>query len=126
MEYADAGRKGELFFQLVYHQCRFKEVSDGQWYADAIKWAASNGIVTGYDSDTFGTNDSVTREQLATILYRSAQAKGQGFTGTWAFPLDYDDVDQVSEWADEAMHWMVMNGVIQGMIEKELSPQVTL
>ncbi len=90
MEYADAGRKGELFFQLVYHQCRFKEVSDGQWYADAIKWAASNGIVTGYDSDTFGTNDSVTREQLATILYRSAQAKGQGFTGTWAFPLDYD------------------------------------
>ena len=54
----------------------FKDVQDGQWYTDAIKWAASNGIVTGYDSDTFGTNDSVTREQLATILYRSAKSKG--------------------------------------------------
>ena len=54
----------------------FKDVQDGQWYTDAIKWAASNGIVTGYDSDTFGTNDSVTREQLATILYRSVKSKG--------------------------------------------------
>ena len=101
----------------------FKDVPDGQWYTDAIRWAASNGIVTGYDSDTFGTNDSVTREQLATILYRSAQTKAQGFTGTWAFPLNFDDTDQVSEWADEAMHWMTMNGVIQGVSDKKLYPK---
>ena len=56
-------------------------------------------------------------------MYRSAQAKGQGFTGTWAFLLNFDDANQVSEWADEAMHWMVMNGVIQGMSDKELNPQ---
>ena len=101
----------------------FKDVPDGQWYTDAIKWAASNGIVIGYDEDTFGTNDSVTREQLATILYRSAQAKDQGFRGSWFFPLNFDDADQVSEWADEAIHWMTMNDVINGVSEKELSPK---
>ena len=101
----------------------FKDVPDGQWYTDAIRWAAANNIVNGYDEDTFGTNESVTREQLATILYRSVQSKDQGFTGTWAFPLNFDDADQVSEWADEAMHWMTMNGIIQGMSDKELSPQ---
>ncbi len=47
----------------------------------------------------------------------------KGFTGTWAFPLNFNDADQVSEWADEAMHWMIMNGIIQGMSDKELSPQ---
>ena len=101
----------------------FRDVPDRQWYTDAVRWAAASGIVYGYDEDTFGPDDSVTREQLATILYRSVKAKGQGFTGTWAFPLNFDDADQVSEWADEAMHWMVMNGIIQGMSDKELSPQ---
>ncbi len=101
----------------------FTDVPDGQWYTDAIKWAASNDIVNGYDEDTFGTNDSVTREQLATILYRSAQAKGMGFTGSWAFPLNYNDADQVSDWADKAMHWMVMTGVMNGVSDKELSPK---
>ena len=108
---------------LVDGSITFKDVPDGQWYTDAIKWAASNGIVTGYDEDTFGTKDSVTREQLATILYRSAKAKGQGFTSSWYFPLNFDDADQVSEWADEAMHWMIMNGVINGVSEKQLSPK---
>ena len=101
----------------------FNDVPDGQWYTDAIRWAASHDIVNGYDEDTFGTNDSVTREQLATILYRSAKTKGQGFTGTWDFPPNCEDADQVSDWADEAMHWMVMNGIIQGMSDTELSPQ---
>ena len=78
--------------------------------------------MNGYDEKTFGTNNNVTREQLATILYRSAQAKGKGFQGGWAFLLDFDDADQVSVWADEAMHWMVMKGVINGVSERELSP----
>ena len=70
-----------------------------------------------------GTNENVTREQLATILYRSAKAKGQGFSGGWAFPLQFDDADQISDWANEAMHWMVMTGVMNGVSEKELSPR---
>ena len=107
----------------VNYQMSFKDVADGKWYTEAIRWAAAEGIVTGYNKETFGIKDPVTREQLATILYRSVQAKGSGFTGGWAFPLDFDDADQISDWADEAMHWMVMTGVINGVSDKELSPK---
>ena len=108
---------------VVNYQMSFKDVPDGEWYTEAIRWAASTGIVNGYDEETFGTNENVTREQLATILYRSAKAKGSGFTGGWAFPLPFDDADQVSDWADEAMHWMVMTGVMNGVSAAELSPK---
>ena len=92
----------------------FTDVEDGQWYADAVIWAAGNDIVSGYGGGKFGPNDNITREQLATILYRYAQSKGQGFEGSWMFLLDYPDASEVSSWADEAMHWMVMNGIING------------
>ena len=64
----------------------------------------------------------MTREQLATILYRYAQSKGQGFKGSWMFLLDFPDAGDVSEWADEAMHWMVMNDIINGMGDGTLNP----
>ncbi len=108
---------------VVNYQMSFKDVPDEMWYTDAIRWAAANGIVNGYDEETFGTDDSVTREQLAAILYRSAQAKGKGFTGFWAFPLDYEDSDQISGWVNEAMHWMVMTGVMNRVSDTELSPK---
>ena len=101
----------------------FTDVEPGAWYSEAIKWAAANEIVTGYGDGRFGPNDSVTREQLATILYRYAKLKGQGFQGMWAFPLRYADASEVSEWAYEAMCWMTMNGVIQGTGEDKLSPK---
>ena len=101
----------------------FKDVADGQWYTDAVRWAVANGIVNGYDEETFGTGDSVTREQLATILYRSAKAKGRGFTGIWFFPLAFKDADQVSDYAYEAMCWMNKNGIINGISDTELSPK---
>ena len=90
---------------------------------DGQGWATAEGLVTGYNEETFGTNDSVTREQLATILYRSVQSKGQGFSGGWAFPLLFDDADQISDYAYEAMCWMNMNSVINGVSETELSPK---
>jgi hypothetical protein len=65
----------------------------------------------------------VTREQLAAILYRYAQAQGKGFTGDWDFPLDYSDAADVSDWADEAMHWMTMHGIINGMGDGTLAPK---
>ena len=101
----------------------FTDMETDTWYTAAVRWAASEGIVTGYNETTFGPEDNVTREQLATILYRYAQYKGQGFTGAWMFRLDYSDVSAVSDWADEAMHWMVMNEIIKGMDDGTLSPQ---
>lgn len=95
------------------------------WYADAVKWAAANGIVEGYIEGAhkvFGPDQPVTREQLVTMLYRYAQSKGRGFTGMWMFLLDFPDAADVSDWASEAMHWMVMQGVINGM-DGKLNPK---
>ena len=58
----------------------FPDVAAGAWYADAVNWAAARGIVKGYDTGAFGPEDSVTREQLAAILYRYAQVKGYDTT----------------------------------------------
>ena len=92
----------------------FDDVAEGQWYTDAVLWAAENKIVEGFDDGSFKPDDAITREQLAAILYRYAQTKGEGFTGAWYFLLDYPDAAEISDWADEAMHWCVMNGIING------------
>ena len=88
----------------------------------AVRWAVGEGVVHGYRNGNFGPDDPVTREQMAAMLYRFAQTRGQGFEGAWYFPLNYPDADAVSEWADEAMHWAVMNGIIIGT-DKGLEPK---
>lgn len=101
----------------------FDDVKDGQWYTNAVIWANQNGIVEGYGDGKFGTDDNITREQFAAILYRYVQTKGGGFTGAWYFPLDFADAADVSDWADEAMHWCVMNGIFEGDENGKLRPQ---
>lgn len=88
------------------------------WYEAGRDWVMEAGISDGTDMD--GT---LTREQLATMLYRYAQSKGQGFTGAWAFQLDYPDADAVSDYAYEAMCWTTMHGIINGMGDGTLAPQ---
>ncbi len=105
-------------------QADFDDVPADAGIAPAIRWAASEGIVNGYGDGRFGPDDPVTREQMATMLYRNAQALGQGFRGMWMFLLDYPDADQISDWADEAMHWVVMNEIIIGT-DKGLEPKAT-
>lgn len=95
------------------------DTSDGEnWYDAGRDWTMGAGISDGTDMD--GT---LTREQLATMLYRYAQSKGQGFTGAWAFRLDYSDADAVSYYAYEAMCWTTMHGIINGMGDGSLAPQ---
>jgi uncharacterized protein YjdB len=108
---------------VVNYAMDFTDVEDDMWYTEAIRWAAANEIVTGYGDGRFGPTDPLTREQLATILYRCAKAKGLGFTGLWAFPLTFDDASEVSDWAYEAVCWMVIQGVIQGTGNNKLSPK---
>ena len=108
----------------VNDQMTFKDVPDGKWYTEAIRWAAANAIVNGYGKDTFGTTDHVTREQIATILYRYAQFKGMDVSkGDHTSLNDYTDRKDISEWADQAFHWSVGAGIIQGMSENTLSPK---
>ena len=100
----------------------YSDTSENAWYAKAVAWAGANGIVSGYADGSFGPDDAVTREQFAAILYRYAQSLGEGFTGSWYFLLDYSDAQQISAWADEAMHWCVMKGILSGTGADTLSP----
>ncbi len=110
---------------VVNYAMRYADMDEGAWYGEAVRWAASTGVVTGYTESSFGPNDAITREQLAAILYRYIKTQGQGFTGMWYFPLRYDDAASISSWADEAMHWCVMKGLLNGTSETTLSPQLT-
>lgn len=106
---------------MMNYQISFVDVSDDQWYADAINWAVTNGIATGYDSNKFGPNDPVTREQMAVILYRYAIYKGIDVSRQ-ANLSDYNDADSVSDWAETAIRWAVDAGLIEGMSKVALAP----
>ena len=96
----------------------FGDVPAGAYYADAAAWAAANGIVTGYDADTFAPDAPITREQLAAILYRCAGASGDNAA------LDgFTDAASVSGYASGAMAWAVDAGLITGMGDGTLAPQ---
>ena len=104
----------------------FADVAQGAWYAEAVRWAAAEKIVEGWTDENgaqiFAPDQEVTREQFAAMLYRYAQTQGRGFTGLWSFFLDYPDASDVSVWAVEAVSWMVMHGVVNGM-DGRLNPK---
>ena len=103
----------------------FPDVAAGAWYADAVNWAAARGIVKGYDTGAFGPEDSVTREQLAAILYRYAQAKGYDTTQGGMAVREFSDSASISDWAQEAMAWAVNAQVLSGKGNGVLDPQGT-
>lgn len=105
------------------HTMLFTDVAAESWYTEAVRWAASAGIISGYSAETFAPNDGLTREQLATILYSYAKYKGGGFTGAWMFRLDYPDVADISEWAYEPICWMTMKNVMSGKDGGILDPK---
>lgn len=96
----------------VDSEAGFSDIAADSDLAAAAAWAASRGIAKGYGDGTFGPDDFVTREQAVTLLYRYVQYRGMGLQGLWMFQLDYPDAAEVSEWADEAMHWAVGNQVL--------------
>ena len=110
---------------VVDYAMDFGDVPQGQWYSEAIRWAASEGIVSGYGNGTFGTNDSITREQFAAMLYRFAQEQGYDVSvGENTNILSYTDAEDVAEYAIPAMQWAVGAGIISGTGDgSTLSPQ---
>ena len=102
----------------------FEDVPDGVWYKEAIRWAAAEKIVGGYDEQHFGPDDPITREQLAAILYRYAQYKGIDVSvGEGTNILSYDDAFSISEYAIPAMQWAAGAGLISGTTATTLDPQ---
>lgn len=100
----------------------FVDVPVGQWYTDAVNWAAANQIVKGTSATTFAPNDSITREQMAAILYRYAQYKGYDVTKK-ADLSGYSDNGQVSAYAKDALAWANAAKLINGVTNTTLAPQ---
>lgn len=87
----------------------FSDVAVGAWYADAISWAAANGIVGGYGDGRFGPDDNITREQLAVMLWRYS-----GSPAATNKELKFSDAGESGSYAVDALRWAVENGIING------------
>ncbi len=93
---------------------RFPDVQDEIWYTDAILWAASTGVVTGYTAtNCFGPSDNINREQMAVMMYRYAKYKKYDLSDTADYS-SYEDAANVQEYAKEAMSWAVGAKIITG------------
>lgn len=105
----------------------FPDVENDTWYTDAIIWAYENEIITGYtDTGKFGPSDDITREQIATMMFRYEKYKNQD-NGKRAELTSFPDVDKVQAYAKEALQWCVANGIIEGtgVTEKIIDPQAS-
>ena len=103
----------------------FTDVPDGQWYTDAVLWAAENNITDGTSETTFSPNNPLTREQMATFLYRFADFETEEPIEITGYLCCYTDADLVADYAVNAMTWAVGEGVISGIGDNTLAPDNT-
>ena len=133
----DAGLNRAMVVTILYRMAgspkvtssaSFRDVPANTWYTDAVAWGASKGVVTGYADQTFRPTTNVTREQIATMLYRYAKLSGSVSGG--ASLTDFPDGGKVSNYAKEAVSWAVAQGYIKGVAaagstKPRLEPQGT-
>ena len=100
----------------------FADVAANDWYATAVNWAASVGVVNGYEDNTFRPNAPITREQMAAILYNYADYKGYDVSAR-ADLSDYADAASISSWAEDVLAWANAEGLINGMTTTTIDPQ---
>ena len=97
----------------------FSDVNDENWFAEAVTWGATHrGTIIGYDDGRFGPNDNITREQLATILYRYF-----GENEVVDTDLNFVDANEISDYALKALHWAVKYEIVQGKGNNVLDPK---
>lgn len=101
---------------------KFDDVAEGAWYADAIAWASSKGVVSGYGNGDFGPADVITREQYFTMVYNYAKAIGLDTSAKDSLK-NFKDADTVSSWAKEAMQWAIGSGLVSGAGDNTINPQ---
>ena len=104
---------------------KFTDVPAGQWYSDAVAWAAANKIVNGYDETTFGPMNAVTREQMAAILFRYEQYKGLENVTLEENLNRFPDQNKISAYAIPALQWAVGQKIINGNADGTLDPTGT-
>ncbi|MDM8288159.1 S-layer homology domain-containing protein [Slackia piriformis] len=135
--FPDADMTRAQFAQVVYNMAgepafnenqsgtyptQFSDVEADAWYAKAVSWASEAGIVNGTSDTTFDPEGKISREQIATMLYRYA---GNGATADQAVLDAFVDGDEVSEWAANEMAWAVEHGYMNGRGNNDLQPQGT-
>ena len=97
----------------------FADVPGDSWYADGVYWARLNGVVSGYSDSAFGPNDPLTREQLATILWRYAESPAVAGSASFA------DESDIASWAASAVDWAQESGYINGVGGNRFDPDGT-
>ena len=100
----------------------FPDVASRQYYTDAVAWAVQNGIVAGYNNGNFGPRDTITREQLAAILFRYASYKGYNVAERTDLSK-FSDKDQIHGYAVEPLAWANSEGLVNGTSAATLNPR---
>ncbi|MBQ8551288.1 MAG: InlB B-repeat-containing protein [Clostridia bacterium] len=108
---------------VVNYAMSFADVASDVSYAEAIRWAAAVGVVEGYSDIAFGPDDAVTREQMATIMWRYTKLKGGDVSAYKDTSLSYADAANIGEWALDAMKWACGTGMIEGVPGSLIVPQ---
>lgn len=102
----------------------YKDVDVNSYYAPALEWATSTGVINGYSATEFGPDDSITREQICTMMYRYCKYMGSDMTvKNTAFMNRYTDTDQIDAWAKTSVEWAVGVGLIHGCTETTINPK---
>ena len=102
----------------------FTDVREGQWYTEAIAWAERESVVQGIGGGQFAPQQYITREQFAAMMFRFAEAMGEEMSVPADFDLSqFTDANSVGDWAENAMRWVVYNGLVSGTTSTTLSPR---
>ena len=103
----------------------FTDVPAGAYYAEAVRWAAANGIVKGVSSTEFGPSRNITRQELVSILWRLAAKKGLNTSNAGLVAPEFADRSQIAAWAAEAMSWGSTRGILNGKGANRVDPNGT-
>lgn len=106
---------------VVNYAMDFNDVDPATWYGEAVRWAAAEKVVNGVGDNLFAPDQAISREQMATMLYRYAQYLKLDTSAKGDLPK-FVDGEQVSSWADEAMQWAVGTGLFTGKDGNRLDP----
>mgnify|MGYP002522061824 FL=1 len=106
-------------------QTSFTDVPAGAYYAEAVRWAAANGVVKGVSSTEFGPSKNITRQELVTILWRLAAKKGLNTSNAGLTVPEFTDRSQIAAWAAEAMSWGCTRGILTGKSANRVDPTGT-
>lgn len=107
---------------VVNYLMTFTDVNQSAYYAEAVRWAASEGIVTGYSDTEFAPDRLISREEFAAVLERFADYIGMSTTEVGNLEV-FDDADQVAEWARGNVSWAVGAGLLNGKGGGSLDPK---